>query len=102
VSTALPASPSKSRRTRRVPVLAAASALVAAASVTVTLAVATGGSDTSSPAPAGTPALAQPDRAKLFGTDWTLPGRARSTPRARLSAFITAERLIIGVRGTPT
>jgi hypothetical protein len=84
VSTALPAYPSKSRRTRRVPVLAAASALVAAASVTVTLAVATGGSDTSSPAPAGTPALAQPDRAKLYryGLDASGPSTVDSTRAA--------------------
>ena len=66
MSTALHISPSKSHGTRRVRVLAATSALVAAASVTVTLAVATGGSDQSSPAPFGTPAVAQPDRAKLY------------------------------------
>jgi hypothetical protein len=66
MSTALHISPSKSHGTRRVRLLAAASAVVAAASVTVTLAVATGGSETSSPAPSGTPAVAQPDRAKLY------------------------------------
>ena len=78
MSTALPTSPSKSRRTRRVPVLAAASALVAAASVTVTLAVATGGSDTSSPAPSRTPAVAQPDRATLYR--YGLDASRQSTP----------------------
>ena len=84
MSTALHISPSKSHGTRRVRVLAAASALVAAASVTVTLAVATGGSDRSSPAVSGTPAVAQPDRAKLyrFGLDATRPSDPVDSTRA--------------------
>jgi hypothetical protein len=78
MSTALHISQSKSLGSRRVPLLAAASALVAAASVTVTLAVGTGGSDRSSPAPAGTPAVAQPDRATLYR--YGMDASRQSTP----------------------
>ena len=104
MSTAVHASPSKSHRTRRVPVLAVASALVAVASVTVTLAVAGGGSDRSPPAPSGTPAVAQPDPAKVYryGLDDSRREAARSTRAVRLSAFITAERPLLSVSaGTP-
>ena len=81
---ALHFSPSKRHGSRRVPVLAAASALVAAASVTVTLAVATGGSDASSPAPSGTPSVAQPDRAKVYryGLNTSQPGSSIDSARA--------------------
>jgi hypothetical protein len=84
MSTAVHASPSKSNRTRRVPVLAAASALVAVASVTVTLAVAGGGSDRTAPARSGTPAVAQPDPAKVYryGLDDSRPSGTIDSTRA--------------------
>jgi hypothetical protein len=76
-------SPYTSRSSRRIPVLAAASALVAAASVTVTLAVAAGGADTASPAPSGTPAVAQPDRATLYRYGLDKPQAASSIDSTR-------------------
>ena len=60
----------ESRRSRRIPVLAAASGLVAAGAIAVTLAVAGGGSDADAgaivPNPAESAVHAHPDRATFY------------------------------------